>query len=78
MSKSPLGYELDRLTETSYRLLRKLIVTLTGTFTLFIGLLMIVLPGPAFLVIPLGLLILGTEFVWARLFLKKLKEKIGL
>jgi hypothetical protein len=32
-----------------------------------------VLPGPAFLVIPLGLAILATEFVWAEVLLKKAK-----
>jgi hypothetical protein len=34
---------------------------------------MVVLPGPAFLVIPLGLAILATEFVWARHLLNKAK-----
>jgi tellurite resistance protein TerC len=31
-----------------------------------IGLALIVLPGPAFIVLPLGLAILATEFAWAR------------
>jgi len=35
----------------------------------------IVLPGPAILVIPLGLAILATEFVWARKLLNKFKDK---
>jgi hypothetical protein len=34
---------------------------------------MIVLPGPAFIVIPAGLGILGLEFAWARVWLKKIK-----
>jgi hypothetical protein len=37
---------------------------------------MIVLPGPAFIIIPLALAILATEFVWARLLLNKIKSKI--
>ena len=36
---------------------------------------MIVLPGPAFIVIPAGLGILGLEFAWARRWLHKVKEK---
>jgi hypothetical protein len=36
---------------------------------------MIVLPGPAFVVIPAGLAILGLEFAWARIWLKKVKAK---
>jgi tellurite resistance protein TerC len=43
---------------------------------LLIGIAMIVLPGPAILVIPLGLAILATEFVWARRLLKRLKDKV--
>jgi hypothetical protein len=32
------------------------------------------LPGPAFIVIPLGLAILATEFLWARRLLHRVKE----
>jgi hypothetical protein len=32
---------------------------------------MIILPGPAFIVIPAGIGILATEFVWARSLLKE-------
>jgi len=37
---------------------------------------MIFLPGPAIVVIPVGLAILATEFAWAKVLLQKLKEKI--
>jgi tellurite resistance protein TerC len=40
-----------------------------------VGICMIVLPGPAFVVIPVGLGILGLEFAWARSWLKKAKAK---
>jgi len=43
---------------------------------LLAGIAMIVLPGPAILVIPLGLAILATEFIWARKLLKRLKDKL--
>ena len=46
--------------------LRKLIVAVIGLTILLIGVAMVVLPGPAFIVIPVGLAILATEFAWAR------------
>lgn len=39
---------------------------------------MIVLPGPAILVIPIGLAILATEFIWAKKILVRVKERIEL
>jgi uncharacterized protein (TIGR02611 family) len=53
--------------------LRRLIVGVIGFTVLLIGIAMIVLPGPAVVVIPLGLAILGTEFVWAKALLDKAK-----
>jgi hypothetical protein len=38
---------------------------------------MIVLPGPAVVVIPLGLAILATEFIWAKKLLDAVKERIS-
>lgn len=46
--------------------LRKLIVAVIGGTILVLGVAMIVLPGPAFIVVPVGLGILATEFAWAR------------
>jgi uncharacterized protein (TIGR02611 family) len=54
---------------------KRLIIAVVGFTVLLIGLAMIVLPGPALLVIPLGLGILATEFVWARSLLKKVKTE---
>ena len=56
---------------------KKLIVAVIGFTLLIIGIFMIVLPGPAFIVIPLGLAILATEFVWAKKCLHRVKEKIS-
>ena len=38
---------------------------------------MLVLPGPAFIVIPIGLGILAVEFAWARRLLKKAKSRFN-
>lgn len=40
------------------------------------GVAMIVLPGPALLVIPAGLAILATEFPWAKRALGRLKRTV--
>ncbi|MDA8214292.1 MAG: PGPGW domain-containing protein [Nitrospiraceae bacterium] len=54
---------------------KRLIIAVIGVTVLSIGLAMIVLPGPAFIVIPVGLGILATEFIWARSLLEKVKIK---
>jgi len=51
--------------------LRKTLVAIIGVTLLLFGLALIVLPGPAFIVIPLGLAVLASEFAWARLVLKR-------
>ena len=58
-----------------YQSARKVVVFVVGFTVLAIGIALIVLPGPAFIVIPAGLAILATEFVWAKLLLKKGKDK---
>jgi uncharacterized protein (TIGR02611 family) len=55
---------------------KKLVVTIIGATVLCIGIAMIVLPGPAIVVIPIGLGILATEFVWAGNLLHKVKERL--
>lgn len=52
-------------------------VATVGATVLLIGLVMIVTPGPAIIVIPVGLTILSIEFTWARIWLKKLRETIS-
>jgi hypothetical protein len=46
--------------------LRKFLVAAVGFSVVLIGLAMIVLPGPAFIIVPLGVAILASEFAWAR------------
>ena len=54
---------------------KRIIMIVIGFTILFFGILMIVLPGPATVVIPIGLAILATEFVWARKLLNSIKDK---
>ena len=53
---------------------KRLIIIVAGSTVLLMGIAMIVLPGPAILVIPVGLGVLATELVWARKLLTKLKS----
>ena len=59
------------------RTLRRAVVGVIGGTIVLIGVALIILPGPAFIVIPLGLLVLGSEFAWARRLLRRAKEMIG-
>ena len=57
--------------------LKRAVVAVIGFTVLLIGLAMVVLPGPAIVVIPLGLAILATEFVWARRLLERARASIA-
>ncbi|MGA9747190.1 MAG: TIGR02611 family protein [Nocardioides sp.] len=47
----------------------KVLVAVVGTLVVAVGVVMLVTPGPAFVLIPLGLAILATEFQFARRWL---------
>lgn len=66
---------MHKLTWKTLRQTKKLLITIVGFAVVLVGIAMVVLPGPAFLVIPLGLGILAREFVWARNLLKKVRMK---
>lgn len=58
-----------------YRLFRRVVVAVLGLSVLLVGLALVVLPGPALVVIPAGLGILAIEFEWARRWLRRLKAR---
>jgi tellurite resistance protein TerC len=59
----------------TYANARKLVVSIIGATIILIGVALLVLPGPGTVVIVLGLALLGTEFLWARLLMKRVKEE---
>ncbi|MEL0102842.1 MAG: PGPGW domain-containing protein [Gammaproteobacteria bacterium] len=61
--------------EKIYKQVRKLAIFLIGMTVVLIGCILFFTPGPAVVVIPVGLAILATEFIWAKRLLKKFKEK---
>ena len=50
-------------------------VVVAGVLILLTGIAMLALPGPAFVVIPIGLAILALEFTWAERLLETALEK---
>lgn len=58
------------------RLARRVLVSVVGGTVVLIGIALIVLPGPAVVVIPVGLSILALEFAWARRLLRRVKNKL--
>jgi uncharacterized protein (TIGR02611 family) len=71
---SPLLDDFGELAVTTYRQARRVVILVVGSSVLLVGVAMIVLPGPAILVIPLGFGILAIEFAWARRWLKRIKD----
>jgi tellurite resistance protein TerC len=57
------------------RRVRRVMVGVIGGTVLLIGVVMLVLPGPALVVIPVGLGILGLEFAWARIWLRRVRAR---
>jgi tellurite resistance protein TerC len=53
---------------------KRIVVAVIGGTVTLIGIALVVLPGPAFVVIPIGLSILATEFLWAKHWLKKARQ----
>ncbi len=68
---------VSRLTVHTLDQAKRIIRIVIGFTLLIIGIALIVLPGPATLVIPAGLAILAGEFVWARKLLKKFNSGVS-
>jgi tellurite resistance protein TerC len=51
--------------------MRRIVRIVVGTIVLLAGVAMLVLPGPALIVIPLGLAILAIDFLWAKAVMQK-------
>ena len=65
------------LWRSTVRQIRRFGIVVLGGTLLTLGVVLIVMPGPAFIAIPLGLAILAVEFSWAERWLSKTRELIG-
>jgi tellurite resistance protein TerC len=72
---SPLGEDAERIARLTLRQARKLIVLVVGFTVVGLGILMLIGPGPGLLVVPIGLAVLASEFVWARRLLNHYTER---
>lgn len=54
---------------------RKVVVLVVGSTVVLIGVALLVLPGPGWVTIFVGLTLLATEFAWARWILKHARER---
>jgi len=68
---------IKRAFHITYKVARRIVVAVVGVTVLIIGVIMIVTPGPALVLIPVGLAILSIEFAWARAWLKHLRAAIS-
>ncbi len=68
---------IRKAAQLTYRTARRIAVLTVGSTVVLLGVVMLVTPGPGLIVIPLGLAILGVEFAWARLWLRKVRESIS-
>ena len=68
---------IKQAAQLTYNAARRIIVGVVGVTVLLLGIVTIVTPGPAVIIIPVGLAILSIEFAWARLWLRKLRESIS-
>jgi uncharacterized protein (TIGR02611 family) len=68
------SHRAKRLAEMTLRQARRLVIAVIGGTVLLLGLVMVVTPGPAIIVIPTGLAILAVEFAWARRLLRRFKD----
>lgn len=59
-----------RVARGSYRIARRIVIATVGATVILLGVVMFFTPGPAVVVIPIGLAILALEFVWARRLLR--------
>jgi len=59
-----------------YEAARKVVIGIVGGTVVLFGVAMLVLPGPAFVVIPAGIAILALEFAWARRWLRIVRQRI--
>lgn len=61
----------------TYKAAKRIVVFVVGVTVAITGVVMLVTPGPAFIVIPLGLAILSIEFAWARRWLRHIRQRIS-
>lgn len=68
---------IQKTFDVTYKVAKRIVIAVVGTTVLLLGVIMIVAPGPALIVIPIGLAILSIEFAWAKRWLSQLRQTIS-
>ena len=55
---------------------KRIVVTVIGFIVVIFGIVLIIFPGPAFIVIPIGIAILATEYEWAKKVFDKIIRRV--
>jgi tellurite resistance protein TerC len=69
----PIYHQFRDIATLTAQDVRRIAVLFAGIVTLLAGLTMLVFPGPGFIFIPIGLMLIAKEFVWAKKLLNKLR-----
>jgi tellurite resistance protein TerC len=77
MQLTPGVVMMQKVAHITYKTARRIAVLAVGSTVVALGVIMLVTPGPGLIVIPVGLAILGLEFAWARVWLRKVREGIS-
>ena len=70
----PIQQQFKEIATVTIKDIKRIAILFAGLVILIAGIAMLVLPGPGLVFIPLGLMILAKEFLWAKALLKKLKD----
>lgn len=65
---------IKRTIHITYRVARRIVLTVVGLTVLLLGLLMLVTPGPGLLGLAAGLGILALEYTWAHRWLQSVRN----
>ena len=68
---------IEKTVHLTYKAAKRIVIAIIGGTMVVLGVIMLVTPGPGLLGIAVGLAILGAEFAWARIWLKRLRETIS-
>ena len=75
VAAAQLVARMNLIWHTTYSTTRRIVIAVFGVTVILLGVVLIFTPGPALVVIPLGLAILATEFFWARRLLRRMKAQ---
>lgn len=68
--KNSVAEDLVGVVHFTWRQIRKVVILIVGSAVILVGVILLITPGPAFVVIPAGIAILSVEFPWAKRVIK--------